>query len=122
MVFENTDIKDRLVCSVQQDGHLRFSKEAVKIMGLRVGWAIQFAKDEHGIYLINKTDVDSINSFRLFEGNKCLYVRCSSLFEQLGYNYKENAIKFFLRKSNKYPKMELYKMYMQERPRGKHAK
>lgn len=105
-----------LKCTIHASGKLGFTEATAKELELSENSGIKFAQDDEGsLYLINLKAPDK-DSFKVNKAGAYYYVNAKILFDQLGYDYRNNTIIFDM---TNIPELEnnYYKLNERTKPR-----
>lgn len=95
-----SDVNTKAKATIHTTGKLGFSSNAIEYLGINENKFIKFAFDDEGeneniMYSIITNEKDN-ESFNINKAGNYYYVNAKGLFDNLGYDYKNNRIVFDL--------------------------
>lgn len=117
-IIEVKKFKIKLKCSIHASGKLGFSESAAERINFEDNKAIQFAEDENRILYLIPVKEENENSFKANKAGQYYNINTKVLFDNLGYDYKNNSIWFdMIEQYDNDLDKKVFKLLKTEKPR-----
>lgn len=117
-IIEVKKFKIKLKCSIHASGKLGFSEASADRINFEENEAIQFAQDENEVLYLIPIKEEVENSFKVNKAGLYYSINTKALFDNLGYDYKNNSIWFdMIEQYDSDLNKKVFKLLKTEKPR-----